>query len=161
MIAFSTDVYNTFKLVHVFAAILWVGAGLYFQFLGTRLNRLADPDPERLAVFSKDVEFAGLRLLMPASILVLLAGIAMVLYSPVLNFSDTWIAIGLIGYAATFVTGAVFISPTAGKLGAAIEAGGPDAPEVATLRKKIFTVSRIDQVVLFLVIVAMVFKPGA
>lgn len=85
----------------------------------------------------------------------------MVLYSPALDFSDTWIAIGLIGYAATFVTGAAVIGPTAGKLGAALEAGGPDAPEVVALRKKIFTVSRIDQVVLFLVTVAMVFKPGA
>jgi uncharacterized membrane protein len=159
VLAFSSDVYNTFKFVHVFAAIVWVGAGLYFQFQATRLNRLGDPG--RLAVFSKDVEFAGLRLLMPASIVVLLAGIAMVLYSPGLNFSDTWIAIGLMGYAATFVTGAAFIGPTAGKLGAAIEADGPDAPEVAALRKRIFTISRIDQVVLFLVIVAMVFKPGA
>ncbi|MGZ8619055.1 MAG: hypothetical protein ACXWYE_04060, partial [Actinomycetota bacterium] len=109
---------------------------------------------------TKDVEKAGMQYFMPASLLVLLFGIAMVVYSPVYNFSDTWIALGLIGYAATFVTGAFFIGPTAGKLSKALETEGPEGATSQALRKRIFAISRIDQVVLTLVIADMVFKPG-
>lgn len=158
MLAFSQGVYDTLKYIHILAAIVWVGTGLYFQYQATRLSRIGDPD--RMAAFTKDVEFTGKRLLLPASILVLVMGIVMVLYAPGLDFEDTWIALGLIGSIATAITGSVFIGPTAGKLGAAIEVEGPASPQVVALTKRIFTVSRIDQVVLLLVIAAMVFKPG-
>jgi uncharacterized membrane protein len=158
VLAYSEDVFNTLKFGHVLLAVVWVGGGLFVQYYGTRLSRVDDPN--RIAAFTKDVEHAGTRYFMPASALVLVFGIAMVVYSPVYNFSDTWIAIGLIGYAATFVTGAFFIGPTAGKLARAIESEGPDSPTSQALRKRIFTISRIDQVVLTLVIADMVFKPG-
>ena len=158
MLAYTEGVYETLKYVHILAAIVWVGTGLYFQYQATRLNRIGDP--ERMAAFTKDIEFTGKTLLLPASILVLVMGIAMVLYAPFLEFEDTWIAIGLVGSIATAVTGSVFIGPTAGKIGRAIQEQGPASPEVQALTKKIFTISRIDQVVLLVVIWAMVFKPG-
>lgn len=158
MLAYSEGVFNTIKFAHVLLAVVWVGGGLFVQFYATRLSH-AD-DPHRMAAFAKDLEKAGMQYFMPASILVLVFGIAMVLYSPVHNFSDTWIAIGLIGYAATFVTGAFFIGPTAGKLGKALEDEGPEAATSQALMKRIFAISRIDQVVLTLVIADMVFKPG-
>ena len=139
-------------------AVVWVGGGLFVQFYATRLSHANDP--RRMAAFAKDLEKAGTGYFMPASIVVLALGIAMVVYSPVYNFSDTWIAIGLIGYAATFVTGAFFIGPTAGKLGKALEEKGPEDATSQALMKRIFAISRIDQVVLTLVIADMVFKPG-
>lgn len=159
MLAFSQGVYDTLKFVHILAAIVWVGAGLYFQFQATRLNRIGDP--ERIAAFTRDIEHAGKRLLLPASILVLVVGIVMVLYAPFLEFEDTWIALGLIGSIATAITGSLVVGPTAGKLGVLIGSEGVASPQVAMLTKRIFTVSRIDQVVLLAVIAAMVFKPGA
>jgi uncharacterized membrane protein len=159
VLAFSQGVYDTLKFVHILAAIVWVGAGLYFQFQATRLNRIGDP--ERIAAFTRDIEHAGKRLLLPASILVLVVGIVMVLYAPFLEFEDTWIALGLIGSIATAITGSLVVGPTAGKLGVLIGSEGASSPQVAMLTKRIFTVSRIDQVVLLAVIAAMVFKPGA
>ena len=159
VLAYTEGVYETLKYVHILSAIVWVGTGLYFQYQATRLNRIGDP--ERMAAFTKDIEFTGKTLLLPASILVLAMGIAMVLYAPFLEFEDTWIAIGLVGSIATAVTGSVFIGPTAGKIGWLIEEQGPASPEVQAATRKIFMVSRIDQVVLLLVIAAMVYKPGA
>lgn len=159
MLAFSEGVYDTLKYGHILAAIVWVGSGLYFQYQATRLNRMGDPD--RLAAFTRDIEHAGKRLLMPASVIVLVLGIVMVLYAPFLEFEDTWIAIGLLGAIATAITGSVVIGPTAGKVGRLIEEQGPASPEVQAATKKIFMVSRIDQVVLLVVIAAMVYKPGA
>ncbi len=159
MLAFSEGIYDLLKYLHILAAILWVGSGLYFQYQATRLNRIGDP--ERTAQFTKDIEYAGQRLLMPASIVVVVVGIIMVVYTPGLEFTDTWIALGLAGAVVTAITGAVFIGPTAGKIGKAIESEGAASPNVAALTRRIFLISRVDQVVLLLVIADMVFKPGA
>jgi uncharacterized membrane protein len=159
LLAYTEGVYETLKYVHILAAIVWVGTGLYFQYQATRLNRIGDA--ERMAAFTKDIEFTGKSLMLPASILVLVMGIAMVLYAPFLEFEDAWIAIGLLGSIATAVTGSVVIGPTAGKVGRMIEEQGPGTPEVQAATKKIFTVSRVDQVVLLVVIAVMVYKPGA
>ncbi len=113
MLAFNIHVYDTLKFVHVLAAITWIGSGIFVQFEATKLRRANDQT--RLTAFAKDIAFWGTRLFMPASLIVLLMGLSLVLYSD-LGFSHTWIWLGLIGYAATFVTGAFFIGPTSGKL---------------------------------------------
>jgi hypothetical protein len=76
------------------------------------------------------------------------------------NFSDAWILLGLLGYAATFVTGAFFLGPEAGKLGRIVDERPADDPEVRARMHRIFVISRIDLVVLILVVADMVFKPG-
>jgi hypothetical protein len=59
------------------------------------------------------------------------------------------------------MSGSFFIGPTAVKLGRMVEAEGPDAPGICPLMTRIFAISRIDQVVLALVVADMVFKPGS
>jgi hypothetical protein len=88
-------------------------------------------------------------------------GVTMVIYSPYIFWSETWIIIGLAGAIATFITGAFFIGPTAERLAKTVEAEGMAAPSSQAAFKRIFTISRIDQVVLTLVVLTMVFKPGA
>ena len=75
VLAYSTGVFNTLKFVHIVAAIIWVGAGLFFQFQSTRLKRANDA--VNLARFAADVGFWGTRLLMPASLTVLVMGVVM------------------------------------------------------------------------------------
>jgi len=159
VLAYSETVYDLLKLLHILAAIIWVGTGIYFQFQGTRLMKMGDRS--RVGSFALDVDQAGKVLLLPASVLVLMTGIAMLLYAPRWSLSDTWILIGLAGAVATAITGSVFIGPTAGKIGKVITAEGTDSPKVQPLVRKIFLVSRVDQVVLLVVIWAMVFKPGS
>lgn len=159
MLAFNEDLYDLLKYTHVLGAITWVGAGIFIQYYATRLSRAKET--QKLAGFAKDIEKAGTQLAMPASLLALLAGIVMVAYSPAIAFRDLWILAGLVGYAATFVTGAFFLGPLAGKIGDAIDEKGIDDPDVSAMVSRIFTVSRVDLVVLLLVIAAMVFKPGA
>jgi uncharacterized membrane protein len=158
MLAYSPRVFELLKYVHIVAAMIWIGTGIYFQFQGTRLAK-AD-DPARMAMFAKDTEYAGLHFIMPSTIFVLVMGISMVLYSPIYNFSDTWILLAFVGFAATFVTGAFFIGPTAGKIATLVETEGPSSPGVQAGIRRIFLISRIDQIVLLLVVADMVFKPG-
>jgi hypothetical protein len=84
----------------------------------------------------------------------------MVIYSPGLNFSDAWIWLGLVGYGTTFLTGALFLGPTCGRLGKMIDTRPPDDPEIQGLTRRVFAVSRVDQGVILLVVADMVFKPG-
>lgn len=159
MLAFNIHVYDTLKLVHVLAAIVWIGSGIFIQLEATKLRRANDPI--RLAAFAKDIAFWGTRLFMPSSLIVLVMGISLVLYSPGVGVSDAWIWLGLIGYAATFVTGAFFIGPTARKLAEKSETLPPDDHGLQAAIARIFAISRIDQAVLVLVVADMVFKPGA
>jgi hypothetical protein len=50
-----------------------------------------------------------MRLFVPASLTVVVFGIAMVIESDAWTFDYLWIVLGLVGYAATFVTGFFFI----------------------------------------------------
>ena len=158
MLAFNADLYNGLKFIHILAAVAWVGSGLFVQYRGTRLRRTGTP--EQTANLARDVAestpwFVG------TSLTVLVAGIVLVLYAPGLDFTDTWILLGLVGYAATFVTGMFLIRPTAEKLAAVAASEGPTSPTTQALIARIFAISRVDQVVLLLVILDMVFKPGA
>lgn len=104
--------------------------------------------------------FWGARLIAPASLIVLIAGVAMVLYSPAHAFSDTWIWLGLVGYGLTFVTGAFVIGPTSRKLGGMMAAQPADDREVTELRRRLVLIARIDLTVIVAIVADMVFKPG-
>ena len=160
MIAFNTNVYNTLKFLHVLAAITWVGSEVYAQVLATRVIR--EQDPEHLGVVARDIGVMGKTLLMPASITTLIFGIALIFYSPAWNFGQTWVLIGLGGIAATIITGAGFLGPESERLGKLAEEGHtPAEPDVERRIRKILAISRVDLVVLILVVADMVFKPGA
>jgi uncharacterized membrane protein len=158
VLAFSSEVYDTLKFLHIAGAVVWVGSGLYFQYAGTRLRRAGDA--EAFAAFAKQV-VAATPLMIGSSVSVLVAGLALVLYAPGLDFTDAWIVLGLVGYAATFVTGTWFIRPRAERLAELIAAEGPAAAATQAAVAQIFAISRVDQVVLLAVIAVMVFKPGA
>jgi uncharacterized membrane protein len=158
--AFSTGISNTLKFLHVLAAVTWVGSSVYAQVLVTRVLRERDPD--HLGVVSRDIGVMGKALFMPASIAVLVFGVALVAYSPVWNFTDAWVLIGLGGVGATIVTGAGFLGPESERLGKlAAEGHTPAEPDVERRIRRIVAISRVDLVVLVVVVADMVFKPGA
>jgi len=158
MFAFNADIYDGLKFIHVLAAIAWVGSGLFIQYRGSRLRHTGTP--EQTANLAKEVADST-PWFIATSLTVLVAGVALVLYAPGLDFTDTWILLGLLGYATTFLTGFLLIRPTAEKLAAAAASEGPTSPTSQALIARIFAISRVDQVVLVLVILDMVFKPGA
>ena len=117
-------------------------------------------DPARVTAFAKDVEAIGKTLFMPASILVLVFGVAMVWYAPAWELTDLWVILGLVGIANTIVVGSVFLGPEAGRIGRLGEERGSDDPDVQRRIARIFKISRYDLTVLFLVVADMVLKPG-
>jgi uncharacterized membrane protein len=158
VLAFNIHVYDTLKFLHIVAAIAWIGSGLFVQYRGTRLRRAGTP--EQTANLAREVA-ESTPWFIASSVTVLVFGVSLVLYSPVYGFTDAWILIGLAGYIATFVTGNFLIRPTVEKLSAAAASEDPASPTVQALIARLFAISRVDQVVLVLVVADMVFKPGA
>jgi uncharacterized membrane protein len=148
--------YTFFKSIHVITAVVWVGGATMIQAYAVRI--LATGDGKRQADFAKDTEVVGMRLFMPASLILFAAAIAMMVNLH-WSWSQNWIVLGLIAFGLSFVLGAGFLGPEGGRLAALIEQHGPDAPIVKARIRRILTVSRCELVVLLTVIVNMVVKP--
>ena len=68
--------YELLLFVHVVAAIVWLGAATVVQIFAARANRATDPmDMHRVAA---DAEWLALRVFIPASLVVLIAGLLLV-----------------------------------------------------------------------------------
>jgi uncharacterized membrane protein len=156
LLAFNARLYQAIVFVHVFAAIVWVGGAFYFQVKIAQFKRANDN--AGFLSLGKDAEHIGQRLFMPASIVVLLAGIAAVWYGPFAF--ELWIGLALAGIVVTALTGAIYLGPTGGKLAALAEERGLDDPAVIAKRDQLILVSRLDYAVLVLIVLDMVFKPG-
>ncbi|HMN87014.1 MAG TPA: hypothetical protein PKA74_13625, partial [Bauldia sp.] len=75
-------------------------------------------------------------------------------------FTDLWIILGLCGFASTFLTGVLVLEPTGKRIGAMVARDGVTEAAIAEGRR-LLAISRIDYVVLFLVVAVMVLKPTA
>ena len=150
--------YSLFKWVHVTLAVFWVGGGLTLTILGLRAERTKDP--REIVTVAQQAAFVGEKLFAPAGLLVLLMGIGMVIHQD-LGWGHFWIIAGLIGYAATFVTGIGVLSPLAKKIEHSAKANGPEHPETVALIERILLLARVDIAVLLLVVADMVLKPFA
>jgi uncharacterized membrane protein len=150
------DSYNVLKTIHVLAAIVWIGGALTMNILGTRLARANEP--ARLTAFARDVEWIGQRVYLPASITVLLFGIFTVLDGDI-GFTTLWVVIGLLGIVITALTGSIFLGPESKRVAEIAEQKGVEDPEVHRRIARLFVVSRIDLVVLVVVVADMVLKP--
>ena len=157
LLAFNEDLYLGIVFIHVFAAIVWLGGAFVLQ-VKTAQFRKANDTAGFLQV-GRDAEQMGQRVFMPASVVVLLAGIAMVWYGPY-GF-ELWIGLALVGIVITVLTGIFFLGPQAGRLVKLAEERGVDDPAVTVARDRLITVSRIDYLILVLIVLDMVFKPGA
>lgn len=148
--------YALFRVVHVGVAVFWVGGGILITVLGLRAER-AD-DPNEVVMLARWAAWVGSRLFAPAGGVVLLAGIALMINTN-WGWGRFWIVIGLLGYAATMVTGMAFLSPQAKRIEELSAANGPTAPETLAAIRKILLVARVDVAVLLLVVIDMVTKP--
>jgi hypothetical protein len=83
----------------------------------------------------------------------------MVINSPEFGFGTTFVIIGLVGFAISFVTGIAVLSPRARRVVELLENPGPAAPETQTAIREILLISRVDVAVLLIVIADMLMKP--
>ena len=148
--------YTFFKSIHVVAAVIWVGGAVTIQAYAFRILRTGDA--RRQADFAKDTEIVSTRVFVPASLLLFLAAIGLMVNGN-WPWGENWIVLGLIAFGLSFVIGSAYLGPESGRIAAAIEQGGPESPEAQARIRRILTVSRAELIVLLTVIVNMVVKP--
>jgi uncharacterized membrane protein len=149
--------YEFLLFAHLVFVIAWLGTDIAIQFFYLRA-RIAGPD--QVARFSGDVEWIGLRLLNPSSLLVLVFGVLLVIDQDAYGFGQFWVWIALVAFALSAGTGAGFLGPESGRIKALVESHGPDSPEVQRRIARVLTISRIELVILIAVVLDMVLKPG-
>ncbi len=148
--------YELFLLMHIIAAITWVGAATtYFMLeLWTDLTG----DIEREAGHNDDAEWLAPRLFIPASMATLIFGILAAIEGN-WDFGALWIIIGLAGFGVSFAIGVGYFEPEIKKLASLIERDGAAHPEVRRRVDNLKMVGRIELAVLYTVVAAMVIKP--
>jgi uncharacterized membrane protein len=147
--------YEFWLFVHVLMAIVWVGGNIHLQIIGTRLQ--AAGEPLQMAQFARQTEWIGTRILTPASVLIVITGVILVLDQ--WDFEQLWIIIGMAGFLYSFVNGAFFLGPLSGKTGKLMEERSPEDPEIQGNLARLFTLARIELVILIVVVWAMTMKP--
>jgi len=153
----SSTWFGIFKLIHVGVAVFWVGGGLLLTALALRAER--SHDPEEIARIARQATFVGEKLFAPAGGIVLAMGIAMVINSPTIGFGDTWVIIGLVGFAISFVTGIAVLAPRARRIVELSDTVGVVAPQTQAAIREILLISRVDIAVLVIVVFDMLMKP--
>jgi uncharacterized membrane protein len=158
VVASHIGLYEWLKAFHVLFAVIWVGGAIAIQILAIRIVR--ERDPAKMASFAGHVEWVGQRVFATASGLLLLLGIWMVIDEPAWTFGQLWILVALAMFAYSFLSGLLYIGPQSGRLKKIYETEGVESPAGVALLRRIFLMSRIELVLLVLIVFDMVLKPG-
>ena len=127
------------KLIHIFAAVAWVGGAAFLTLYGMRMAAMKVADR---AAFARQALFAG-RVFMISAILVLGAGVWLVLREDLWGFDQAWISIGFAGILLGAILGPAFYGPQSEKLIADMESGDEAAAEARG--KRLGMVSRSEE----------------
>jgi uncharacterized membrane protein len=144
--------YEFLLFVHVAAAVIWLGGAFTFQMYGAVVRRGGNPD--EMAQFAGRAGVLGERMFTPASLVVLLAGIGLMVEGS-WDWGMLWVDFALVAFAASFVVGLFVISPMAKRLPSL----GPASPEGQALTQRIFAVLRVDLAFMYAIVFAMTVKP--
>ena len=149
--------YRFLLLLHIVAATVWVGGAVVVQLLGVRVERSADPT--ELPRLARHVEAIGNVAFVPAAGLLLLSGAVMT--AQAWAFSQTWILIAIALWLLSAFAGGVYLAPRARRVVTLFEAEGPTSVTARRLMARLFVVSRIELASFAVILVLMVYKPGA
>ena len=148
--------YTVLKSLHVLAAVVWVGGATMSQILAIRANRAGDPP--RLVALLGEIEWFGTRVFLPSSLVLVATGFGLIGNGD-LDF-DAWIIIGLAIWVFSAGVGSSFLGPETGRIKNIVEAEGPASPNALARIRRLFLISRIELLLLILVVIDMVIKPG-
>ena len=148
--------YFVFKMLHVGAAVVWVGGGLFITIIAL-LAELADDDDQLLEIGHWAEIVAG-RVFPIMSFAVLGFGIGMTSNGDI-PYNQFWLIFGLVAWALSAATGILFFGPETKRLNKVAAEHGPKSPQAQARLRRILLVARIDVALMFLIVFDMVAKP--
>jgi uncharacterized membrane protein len=152
----GAGLYDWLLLLHLLAAMVWVGGAVSLSVLAALVLRSRDPDS--VARFVGYLRVVGPATLVPAMVAVLGFGIWLVIRSELWSFDQGWIGAAFALFAAAFLIGAIFLSQSGVAAQHAVEEG--DHERAARELRRWSWGMRVILVLLVVVSWDMVIKPG-
>lgn len=154
----GSDAYKWLLAFHILLAVVWVGSDVAIQIFVMRA-KLAGPD--RMAYFAREIAWYGTRVLVPSSLLLVILGFILLHESSgAYDLGQGWVTFGFAVWLLSFIAGAAYLGPESGRLSNMVDERGPEDAEYQRRLNRIFLVSRIELVLLILVVLDMTIKPG-
>jgi uncharacterized membrane protein len=150
-------IYELLLFVHIMAAIVWVGGAVASQITAVRVMKAGDA--ARKATLAGELEWMGTRVFTPASGILFLFGIFLVLNGN-WSWGEPWIGGGITIWLVSTVLGIAFFGPELGRIQKLTDAEGADSPAVMTRVDRLLLVSRVELGLLILAVFLMSTKPG-
>jgi uncharacterized membrane protein len=148
--------YELLLFLHIVAVIVWLGAGVLIDLLSIQAERAGDS--ETLKRVADDADRLGFTLFMPSALATLVFGILLTIEGP-WGLDQLWIVLGLAGFLATFLVGLFVMKPGGERILAIVERDGGFSDAAMLETRRLMTKSKVDTLVLFLVVAIMVIKP--
>jgi uncharacterized membrane protein len=148
--------YEFWLFLHVLAAMVWLGSAVAIQVFGILTKRAADP--AKSAFFAQNVSLLVNRVLFPAALLVLVAGIGLV-ENGNWDWSEPFVLWGLILWIAIATVAFGFLGRAIGAAGARLSSEGP-SPALALRMRNLTWLSRVLLLGLVVIVFLMTVKPG-
>lgn len=142
---------STLLILHLLGVVAWLGGSLA---TGSAWMRSISRSDTELLVATENVKWMSRWIAMPASMVVLLAGGALVSAAD-WDWSFGWIHAGTGLLVAAALVGVAVIAPATRRLAGALQSGGRDSDAVARMRLGLISV----QAMLVIAVWAMVVKP--
>jgi uncharacterized membrane protein len=148
--------YDLWLFLHVTGAIVWIGSAVAIQIFGILTKRAADP--AKSAFFAQNVSFTVMRVLLPAALLVIVAGIGLT-ENGGWDWGEPFIVGGLILWALVSLIAFGYLGRALGKAGRQLATHGP-SPALALHMRNLVWLSRALLAVLMVIVFLMTVKPG-
>jgi uncharacterized membrane protein len=149
--------YTIILFIHILAGITWVGAHVFYS--GTVYSALKREGRIAADQVMARLEWADKPLFIPASLLVLATGLAMVFMSTGIRFTNLWIIIALGLYLVSMGVGGGRSAQLYKGILAHREAGTQDSPEFGRLLSSYLRAGSYDTLALIGIVAMMVFRP--
>ncbi len=149
-------IYELWLFLHLSAAMVWIGGAVAVQVFAALAK--ASGDPARSAALGKDTGVVARWLFMPASLVVLVSGILLVNEGN-WDWGEWFVVLGLVGWAVVSFTAFGYLSRSLSRVGMRMATEGP-SPELGAEMNRLILLARTLIVVLFVVVLVMVVKPG-
>ncbi len=150
--------YELLLTLHILAMATWFGSSLAITAMGFMSMRTG---PESFGGFMLPATAWAGKAHPAAGVVLLLTGFGLIGDSDAYGFGDTFIILAIIGLVVGMGIGGALIGRTADGMVKRIEGGTLTAEELSTDGRKLLLYTRIELVVLVLVVADMVAKPGA
>ena len=142
------------RFAHVLLAMIAVGANLTY----TLWLRIGERDPEHLAYTIRGIRAIDRRVANPAYALLLVTGLAMVVFSGV-PLAQGWLVVALALYAGAALVGYFVFGPVVRRELAALERGGVGDLEYLRFRGHARRLGILTTTVVLIILALMVMKP--